>query len=447
MTTQPIAIVVPGIMGSVLKSGTKVIWPGPVSSLVLRYKLMAELLRDDLVAVDCIRSFAITDQYNRLLADLEACDFHEANGTLVVAAYDWRQDNTKSAQTLADHIDQVVTRHGQDVDISLIAHSMGGLVSRYYLESDQFRQRPGYAKVARLITLGTPHRGAAIALPLVLGYEKRLFLNKEQVHELCRDPRYPAAYQLLPPPGEPFAVDGAADSRLMPRDIYDPAVATQLGLTTAGLAAARRLHAALDSHRRPAHVRYFAFAGTRHSTATYVRLQHGTNGLVAAKIEQKDGGDGTVPTWSGHLPGLERMFVGEEHGSIYRDDDLRRALAALLGKESVLAGVAGDAQLSVRDKVVEPDDAVHVVLVFPGNIADFDGVITVERAAIDDATGRVQGFDAPVQTHTVAYRGVALATLAVEFAGPAMRGVYRVALRDRVGAAPIGFDELIVQEP
>ncbi len=232
MTTKPIAIVVPGIMGSVLKLGSDVIWPGPVSSLVFRYKLMNELLRDDLIAVDCIRSYSITDQYSRLIADLEACDFHEADGTLVVAAYDWRKDNAKSAETLAEHVDRAVTRHGPSAVISLVAHSMGGLVSRYYLESGQFQQRPGFARVRDLITLGTPHQGAALALPLVLGYEKRLFLNKEQVHQLCRDPRYPAAYQLLPRRGEPFAIDGSANSQLAPSDVYEPGTAKQLGRKT-----------------------------------------------------------------------------------------------------------------------------------------------------------------------------------------------------------------------
>ncbi len=101
----------------------------------------------------------------------------------------------------------------------------------------------------------------------------------------------------------------------------------------------------------------------------------------------------------------------------------------------------------MRDKVVEPQDLVHAVLAFPTGVDDFDGVITVERAAIDTTSGTATGFDAPVQTHTVRYRGLALATMAVEFTAPAMRGVYRVALRDNAAAAPASFDELIVQQP
>jgi triacylglycerol esterase/lipase EstA (alpha/beta hydrolase family) len=39
----------------------------------------------------------------------------------------------------------------------LVGHSMGGLVSRAYL------RRNGKARVAKLVTLGTPHRGSQLA--------------------------------------------------------------------------------------------------------------------------------------------------------------------------------------------------------------------------------------------------------------------------------------------
>jgi hypothetical protein len=220
---------------------------------------------------------------------------------------------------------------------------MGGLVSRYYLESNKFNKRSGFDNVQRLITLATPHNGAAIALPLVLGYEKRLFLSKSQVLEACSDPRYPAAYQLLPPEGEPFAWDESAEQRLGPIDIYSSAVAGQLGLIKANLEAASRFHGALDVSRRPARVRYFCFSGTQQTTATHVMIQPTSRTTsTPAKIEEDDGGDGTVPTWSSFVPRFQRMFVGGEHSTIYQTRSLRRALATLLGKEGYLAGVPAE---------------------------------------------------------------------------------------------------------
>jgi triacylglycerol esterase/lipase EstA (alpha/beta hydrolase family) len=58
---------------------------------------------------------------------------------------------------------------------------MGGLVCRYYLESSAFSQEPGFASVESLITIGTPHRGAALALTAAVGLEKRLSLKRTAI--------------------------------------------------------------------------------------------------------------------------------------------------------------------------------------------------------------------------------------------------------------------------
>src|SRR5262249_42724736 len=157
-------------------------------------------------------------------------------------------------ETLAAHIDNAVGQHGEASEIFLIGHSMGGLVSRYYLESGSFKKRKGFKNVRQLITLGTPHLGAAIALPFVLGYRQRLFLSKDQVLQIASDSRYPAAYQLLPVPGEPFAWNGSAGTAFARLDIYDPAVAARLGLVKASLEAAQRFHTALDVSKCPSDV-------------------------------------------------------------------------------------------------------------------------------------------------------------------------------------------------
>jgi pimeloyl-ACP methyl ester carboxylesterase len=443
-----VAIVIPGIMGSVLELNGTVIWPGPLSSLVLRYSKMKELMREDLVPTDCIRNYFITSQYQQLIDDLETCGFREGDKTLVVAAYDWRKDNADSAKTLAKHIDDTVDLHGPSSDISLIGHSMGGLVGRYYLESGNFSNRAGFKCVRRLITFGTPHQGAAIALPLVLGYERSLFLSKDQVLQTASDERYPAAYQLLPPKGEPFAWDGSTGAELGYLNIYDPDVASKLGLVEANLQAAQRFHASLDLAKRPADTRYFCFTGTRQTTATHIMVRPlSSNRFQPVKTEKEDGGDGTVPTWSSFLIGLQRMFVGGEHGTLYHNRSLRRALGTLLGKEGYLRGVPVEVEVALREKVVEPQDFVHVAITFDAGIQDFSGILTIERARINQETEQVEGFGEPDELHPVEYKGLGLETMSLVFEAPNIRGVYRVAFRDEVDAAPSGFDELIVQTP
>src|SRR5262249_9734357 len=147
-----------------------------------------------LVATDVIRSYSISTQYQSLINDLGRCGFRENADppTLVICPYDWRKANELAAVALADRLDAAVDRHGGNAEGALVAPSMGGLGSGYSLEPGDFKDRPAFGKVRRLITLATPHRGAVAALPRVLGQEKTLWLSKEQIGQVASDPRYPA---------------------------------------------------------------------------------------------------------------------------------------------------------------------------------------------------------------------------------------------------------------
>src|SRR5258707_5077870 len=245
-------IIIPGIMGSVLELNGEVIWPGSLLELTLPYKKMAKLLQPNLVATDVISRFSISEQYQKLIDDLAKCGFREDDNpkTLYVFPYDWRKDNALAADKLAALVDEAVTQNGA-TEISLIGHSMGGWVSRCYLESGTFITRPGYQSIRRLITLATPHRGAPLALSAAMGKEKRLFLNKDQVQLLANDPRYPALYQLMPPPGEPFAWNEERAAEFAEVDVYDPVLAKVLGLEEQNLQSARTFHSRLDINNRP----------------------------------------------------------------------------------------------------------------------------------------------------------------------------------------------------
>ncbi|MCC6608818.1 MAG: alpha/beta fold hydrolase [Burkholderiales bacterium] len=60
------------------------------------------------------------------------------------------------ADALARHVEEIVGAAGVQ-RVSLVAHSMGGLVCRAYL------RRYGAARVGRLVTIGTPHDGTRVA--------------------------------------------------------------------------------------------------------------------------------------------------------------------------------------------------------------------------------------------------------------------------------------------
>lgn len=447
-----VAVVIPGIMGSRLKLADELVWPGPVLSLVLPYSKITELLSPKVVADGSIRQY-VTTLYQPLFDDLETWGFHDADRTLIDAAYDWRKDITESAEVLAGHLDDAVALHGPQTEISLVAHSMGGLVSRYYLESSVFRNREAFRCVKRLVTLGTPHRGAAIALPMVLGEQRCLFLSAPQVLQCARNPRYPSSYQLLPAPGEPFlwnAVDGCQSE---PLDIYDPksGVAAALGLIEENLEATRRFHAVLDPAKRPHGVRYFCIAGSRQVTATHLTIGvEGSQGKLTL-VEPEDGGDGTVPIWSSFLPGMQRLFVGGEHSTIYKNVDLRHTLGTLLtnapAKVAEMIAAAGRIELALRERVVEPQKTIRLVISMASGQKPFAGMLKLEPAKVHSVNGQIEGFGAALATVPLEYTGASLQSKTLMFTAPKERGVYRFAIYDNRQADPLACDEIVVQEP
>jgi phospholipase A1 len=440
-----VVVLVPGIMGSVLKLGDEVIWPGSLSSLIIKYDKMKKLLSPDLEATDCIRSFYLT-QYQDIIDQFEAWGFTEANRTLVIAAYDWRKTNSDSAKTLAKRIDEIIARDGNNVRISLVAHSMGGLVSRYFLESGDYDNSPGWNAVEDFISIAVPHRGAAVALPVVAGLEKRLFLSAEQVKELCDDPRYPSAYELLPHRNEPVAWDGSVSNAINSVDFYNTQTADKLGLKAQSLAAAVSFHSKLANGKRPAHTAYFCFAGTRETTASYVRLRDRANGsLRPDKVDQSDAGDGTVPIWSSTLPQTRLLYVPGEHGTIYQGALVKQHLGALLGIEGMLA-VGAPTELAVLPPVVNPDKNVSVRLIFAvaSNVTALKGNLTFERITLG-ADEKVSNLTI-VAKHPVEYDGPAIESFLLKLTSPDKPGHYRVTYVDETGVEPSTSAELIVQD-
>lgn len=68
--------------------------------------------------------------------------------------YEWRNSNVITAGLLKQKISEIVgsTKVSK---VDLVAHSMGGLVSRYYIQSEDYQDN-----IDQLITLGTPHKGS-----------------------------------------------------------------------------------------------------------------------------------------------------------------------------------------------------------------------------------------------------------------------------------------------
>lgn len=126
-------IIVPGILGSAFKNGLWVLDP-------IRH------IYDNLVDT-LVGNGYVYDQ------------------TIFTFPYDWMQSNEITAEELKTKIDAVKAQTGAS-KVDLVAHSMGGLVARQYIES------PNYGHdVDQLIFLGTPHLGAPLAYLMYDGGE------------------------------------------------------------------------------------------------------------------------------------------------------------------------------------------------------------------------------------------------------------------------------------
>ncbi|MFE3068442.1 lipase family alpha/beta hydrolase [Streptomyces sp. NPDC059247] len=187
-----LVVFVPGILGSRLTREGRDVWNQSLRALFRlrgRSRVMAEVALPPgigdgrpegpyaLVADGLLKS---PDALPGLLSSLGYPDVRAALGELaegqyVPFAYDWRLSNRLTARDLKECVERALARWRERVDafhpdrpdeprVVLVCHSMGGLVGRYYLEC------LGGRETARtLVTLGTPHRGAAKAVRFLSG--------------------------------------------------------------------------------------------------------------------------------------------------------------------------------------------------------------------------------------------------------------------------------------
>ncbi len=233
-------VFVPGFMGSNLKKGDGIVWGNPFETL--KYHLGFEVLLDhlfqpmtypnlssELKPAGIVKEILFVPpwrkqpQENRLLSHLRsigysidpAADEKDVKKAAYTFAYDWRQDNRISAQELGTAIERWRTRHSK-AEVWIIAHSMGGLVARWYIE-----MLGGRGIVNKLFLMAAPGDGTPLALQALrdgLGILIRKVFSRYGSHERSRDMlrTFPSLYQLLPS-SNPFldTVDN------VPLDVFD----------------------------------------------------------------------------------------------------------------------------------------------------------------------------------------------------------------------------------
>ncbi|MCK6408669.1 MAG: CHAT domain-containing protein [Thauera sp.] len=194
---RPLAVMLPGTMGSALSADGQPVW--------LHYTtlLRGGLGRIALGATQVSADDLLDDFYGPLI------EFLAEQHRVEVFPYDWRRSVRSAAARLAEALEQWLPqaeREGQPVH--LVAHSMGGLVARAMI-ADGSRGTAVWKRItrlpgSRLLMLGTPNLGSYEAVRWLTGFnptQARLALldftrSTHEVVDLVRE--YPGLVELLP---------------------------------------------------------------------------------------------------------------------------------------------------------------------------------------------------------------------------------------------------------
>lgn len=247
-------------------------------------------------------------------------------------AYDWRKDLDQAAEGLKS----LVETKFEDQPVHLVAHSMGGLVSRNFIRLYpkvwKAMSEPKKVQGGRLIMLGTPNYGSyAIAQAMVAKDKLVKWLaaadlrhDLDEVLDVLNG--FVGSYQLLPSPAKlPLSEQG----------LYDRSAWGRYPIVPAHLQRARKFHADLDTAATTDPERMTYIAGCNQETLTGVTING--PGLFEFGITLK--GDGRVTHALGLLPGVLTYYVDEIHGDLQKHEQVLEGIDEILrtGKTGSLA--------------------------------------------------------------------------------------------------------------
>jgi pimeloyl-ACP methyl ester carboxylesterase len=244
--SQPPVILIHGAFGSRLndRETNEELWPGNLWRILfsdyegIALPIDAESLMpttSNLVATDVTDKVVGKDYYGAIIRTLEQVggyargipgekkDADDRQYYLFV--YDWREDNVQTVRKLDALIEQIrKDYYAPDLKVDIVAHSMGGLITRYYLrygpedvldDNNFLVNGHGFQRVNKVILLGTPNLGSVSALLEVLQGLK-VGLNRIPSHVMLT---WPSTYQLFPHPIRASMI--TLDGKTLDRDFFD----------------------------------------------------------------------------------------------------------------------------------------------------------------------------------------------------------------------------------
>ena len=383
---EDLVVILPGITGSVLQKDGKDIWAisgqaawQTISTYgeSLQYlkveqddpdaEYLDDGIRPDRLVADAsiVPGLAKIDGYttlSRLIADnfqVEPGHIRDDKpANFFEFPYDWRRDNRATAKRLKRFLDERLKRWRdytglKEAKVILLAHSMGGLVSRYYLEVLE-----GWRDCKALFTFGTPHRGSANAVNFVAnGYKKLFFDLTEAMRSMNSVYQLMPIYEMLDVGGEYRRI---AETDGLPNIVKAKA--------EKALEFHREIESAVKRHQNDADYlksyKIVPMVGTQQPTMQSAKLVDGeltVSRELPPSIDPLLGdGDGTVPYISAIPIELSNeyreTYIAERHGSIQSH---ARVLQELLDR---LKAMQMKGMAEIRGPEVSPRGATRAAI-------------------------------------------------------------------------------------
>ncbi len=433
---KDIVVILPGITGTVLKKDGKDLWGASTRAIFDIVKsggknlqamelngkdsggdefgdgIVADRLVEDAQLIPGLvkildgysqTSKLITDNFQVTQGDIYKDPENKA-ANFYHFPYDWRRDNRFSATTLKRLLDIRLkawreSSGNSDAKVVLLAHSMGGLVSRYYLEV-----LGGWKDARALFTFGTPYRGSLNALNFIANGFKKASIDLTDVMRSL-----PSVYQLLPTL-EVLKYQGK-DYRLL--EVPEELPHFDLDMLKDAVEFHKEISEAVEKNKNKAGHSYITVpvVGIRQTTFQSAVLE---NGKVTTFEELPDviknrrdleGGDGTVPEISAYPPEFtrEQIFIArsiaDKHGALQAQKQILEDIGEILSRSqfdtSNLKGSRGQGQKAIDlmplDDIYFTDEVIKLTAKSQDIAAD--STLVVEINSISELKEPVSKFE------------------------------------------------------
>jgi pimeloyl-ACP methyl ester carboxylesterase len=406
-----VVVLLPGITGSVLRKNGKDVWAPSGGAVLNAFLTLGHDIKDLKLGDDPIDEEEIEgvtaprlmpdihlipglwkiDGYGRIrkwimdnFAVKEEVDYFEF-------PYDWRRDNRAHAKRLARQATQWLDAYRKapqgnpKAKLVLVGHSMGGLISRYFLEC-----LDGWKETRMLITFGTPYRGSVKAIGSIAnGMHKGVGPVSIDLSDFVRSMN--SVYQLLPV----YECFDPGDGKLIRTSETDKIPHLEQKRAQAALAFHHEISDAVEKHLTEDEYvqnRYEIrpVVGVFQPTAQSALLDGGALKLVQRRGKKDEGGDGTVPRVSATPIEVEReantMFAAQQHASLQDDGAVLVQLDSLLtGIDLDLGKIRGLGDLDLSMDVDDAFAATEPLLVRAKPQLQIAGEL---EALVEDADGK-----------------------------------------------------------